>query len=161
MSATSLQERYIGMESIDLFNRVHKVDYGQDLNARQQEQHLFQKCSAVLADYGYATIKLSDDWQGADFIAIAQVNKKGGEFFKIQLKGRFTISKKYQGKDLYVAFPADLKLGKWCIYPHDALIEAVTQAQMYLDSQSWLEGGQYSTPTVSKRLEALLEKYML
>ncbi|MFI4963617.1 MAG: hypothetical protein ACHP6H_07165, partial [Legionellales bacterium] len=106
----------------DLFNRGVKVNYLQELNARQQEQHLFQKCSAILADYGYATIKLSDDWQGADFIAISQTNKQNGEFFKIQLKSRFTVAKKYEDKDLYVAFPVDLQLGQWCIFPHDELI---------------------------------------
>jgi hypothetical protein len=145
----------------DLLNRVSKINYLHELNARQQEQYLFQKCSAIFADYGYATIKLSDDWQGADFIAISHDSKKSGEFFKIQLKGRFTISKKYEGKDIYVAFPVDLGAGRWCIYPHDELIERVMEAQMYLDTKSWSEGGEYSVPTISKRLEKLLEKYMI
>jgi hypothetical protein len=39
------------------------------LNARQQEAFNFQKVSAVLADYGFLTIRLSNDWRGADFIA--------------------------------------------------------------------------------------------
>ena len=40
------------------------------LNARQQENYNYQKASAILADYGFNTLRLSDDWQGADFIAI-------------------------------------------------------------------------------------------
>ena len=34
-----------------------------DLNSRQQENYNFQKVSAVLADYGFATLRLSADWQ--------------------------------------------------------------------------------------------------
>ncbi|GAC1370645.1 MAG: hypothetical protein NVS3B3_03560 [Aquirhabdus sp.] len=114
-----------------------------------------------MADYGYATIKLSDDWQGADFIAISQINRQDGEFFKIQLKGRFTVAKKYEGKDLYVAFPVDLQLGKWCIFPHDELIKQLIDARMYLDSKSWAVGGEYSIPKISRGLETLLDKYMI
>jgi hypothetical protein len=39
------------------------------LNARQRENYNSQKISAVLADYGFSTIRPSSDWQGADFIA--------------------------------------------------------------------------------------------
>lgn len=147
----------------DLFNRVNKVDYAK-LNSKQQEQHLFQKCSACLADYGYATIKLSDDWQGADFIAISQVSKrKGSEFFKIQLKGRFTVAKKYEGKDLYIAFPMNLDTGLWCIFPHDELIDLLRNANMYLGSKSWIKGGEYSVPEFKDGhwLLEQLNKYMI
>jgi hypothetical protein len=145
---------------IDSFNRVTKVDYATELNARQKEQHLFQKCSAVLADYGYATIKLSDDWQGADFIAISQIS---GEFFKIQLKGRFTVAKKYESKDLYIVCPINLSLGQWCIYPHDELVGLLRKANKYLDSDSWINGGAFSVGKVKDGhwLLELLKKYMI
>jgi hypothetical protein len=39
------------------------------LNARQKELSNFQKVAATLADYGFNCIKLTDDWQGADFLA--------------------------------------------------------------------------------------------
>ena len=42
---------------------MQKVNYA-DLNPRQQECYNFQKISAVLAEYGFDCIKLSDDWQG-------------------------------------------------------------------------------------------------
>ena len=45
-----------------------RVDYD-SLNAKQQEAYNFQKVSAVLADYGFNCIKLTDDWNGADFLA--------------------------------------------------------------------------------------------
>ena len=56
-----------------------RVDY-KKLNARQKENYNFQKVSAFLADYGYVTLRLSDDWQGADFIAY-HVN--GESFLKV------------------------------------------------------------------------------
>ena len=45
-----------------------RVDYG-DLNSRQKENRNFQKVAARMADYGFNCLRLTDDWQGADFIA--------------------------------------------------------------------------------------------
>ena len=45
--------------------RLKQIKYRR-LNARQKENFNFQKLSAVLADYGFVTFRLSDDWQGAD-----------------------------------------------------------------------------------------------
>jgi hypothetical protein len=39
------------------------------LNPRQKENYNYQKLSALLADYGFVTMRLSDDWRGADMIA--------------------------------------------------------------------------------------------
>ena len=65
------------------------------LNARQKESYNFQKVSSILADYGFTTIKLADDWQGADFLA---QHMDGKQIIKIQLKGRLTVDKKYLKK---------------------------------------------------------------
>ena len=65
----------------------------EDLNPRQKENFNFQKVSSVFADYGFANIRLSDDWQGADFIAIHVKDKR---FLKVQLKSRLTVDKKYE-----------------------------------------------------------------
>jgi len=46
--------------------KIAKIDY-RKLNSRQKENYNFQKVSGILADYGFATIRLSDDWNGADF----------------------------------------------------------------------------------------------
>ncbi len=67
------------------------IDYKKDLNARQKENYNFQKISAVLADYGFVTLRLSDDWNGADFIAL----HKSGESLRVQLKARLSFSRKY------------------------------------------------------------------
>jgi hypothetical protein len=70
------------------------VDY-KALNARQQENYNYFKLSAVLAEYGFSTMRLSDDWQGADLIA---QHIDGETFLKVQLKGRLTFNKKYLKK---------------------------------------------------------------
>jgi len=48
--------------------KLQKID-PRKLNARQKENYYFQKISGLLADYGFTTIRLSDDWNGADFLA--------------------------------------------------------------------------------------------
>ena len=73
--------------------KYEKIDY-KHLNARQKENFNFQKVSAVLADYGFVTLRLSDDWEGADFIA-QHIN---GRVIRVQLKSRLAFYEKYRGR---------------------------------------------------------------
>jgi hypothetical protein len=41
--------------------QLARIDYS-TLNARQKENYNFQKVSAALADYGYVTLRLTNDW---------------------------------------------------------------------------------------------------
>lgn len=93
-----------------------RVEYTQ-LNSRQKENYNFHKLAAKLADYGFTSIRLSDDWQGADFIA---VHIDGLTTLNVQLKSRLSFSKIYIGKNLYIGFPSQ---GHWYLYPHDELLE--------------------------------------
>jgi len=43
--------------------KLDKIKY-EDLNARTKEMYNFQKVSAKLADYGFTTMRLNNDWQG-------------------------------------------------------------------------------------------------
>ena len=79
-------------------NNFTKIDYNQ-LNSKQKENYNFHKVASALADYGYDSMRLNNDWQGADFIAV-----KNDEMLKVQLKGRFTVDKKYIDKEIYIAF---------------------------------------------------------
>ena len=81
-----------------------------DLNPRQKENYNYQKLSAVLADYGFVTMRLSDDWQGADFIA---QHIDGEIFLKVQLKSRLTFCRSYVNKNIHVAFR---RKNDWYIY---------------------------------------------
>ncbi len=110
-----------------------KVNY-KDLNSKQKENYNFHKVSSKLADYGFNSMRLNDDWEGADFISI---NKD--EMIKVQLKGRFTIDKKYIGKDIYISFLEDEKVK---IYKHDDALEVIPENVKI--SKSWSEVGNYS-----------------
>ncbi|MBK7537428.1 MAG: hypothetical protein IPI49_19075 [Myxococcales bacterium] len=114
----------------------------------------FQKVSAVLADYGFVTLRLSSDWQGADFIA----QHRDGEFLKVQLKGRLSFAKKYEGRDLYVCFPYEVD---WFIYPHDELLARFFSETTMGESKSWQQNGGYSYQKLSKKVRELLEPYRL
>ena len=55
--------------------KFNKIDY-ENLNARQKEVFNFHKIAAMLADYGFNCLKLTDDWQGADFLAYQMLGNK-------------------------------------------------------------------------------------
>lgn len=134
--------------------RYQKISYEQ-LNARQQENHNFHKVAAVLADYGYHSIKLSDDYHGADFLAI---HIDGVSILRVQLKGRLTFAKKYMNKDLYVCFRRG---DEWYLYPHDELFNQIATSSNIANTSSWISGGLYSFPTHSASISAMLEPYKI
>ena len=100
--------------------KLKKIDYC-ELNPKQKEIYNFQKLAGILADYGFNCIKLSDDWNGADFLAY---HKDHNETLRVQLKGRLTIAKKYLNKGLHIAFPIKQQ---WCLIEHDILVELVSK----------------------------------
>src|SRR3972149_2462940 len=110
--------------------RLECIRY-KSLNARQKENYNFQKVSAVLADYGFTTLRLTDDWQGADFIAQHIDNET---FIKVQLKSRLSFDSKYRGKNLYIAFHSD---GTCYLFPHDAVLETFLSKTNIRQTKSW------------------------
>jgi hypothetical protein len=131
-----------------------RVSYD-ELNSRQKENYNFQKVSAILADYGFLTHRLSDDWQGADFIA---QHIDGETFLRVQLKSRLTFNRKYQGKDLYIAFPHN---ETWYIYPHDELLKVILEQSTIRNTVSWSERGGYSWNSLGRTLLEILEPFRL
>ncbi|UTW46621.1 hypothetical protein KFE80_04245 [bacterium SCSIO 12696] len=134
-----------------MFNRI---EYG-NLNSRQKENFNFQKVAAELSDYGFNCMWLNDDWQGADFIAC---HIDGRTFIKVQLKGRLTLDKKYNGKEIYVAFSQS---GQWYIYPHDQLQEELLKMGLMSGSKSWDENGGYSWPSIPKNIMGHMSQYAI
>lgn len=130
-----------------------KVHY-KDLNSKQKESYNYQKISSVLADYGFITIPLANDWNGADFLAVPTE----GEILKVQLKGRLTFMKKYLEKDLYVCFRVEQE---WYLYPHDQLLQELDGELNFLNTPSWLDAGGYSFPTIPFKVLSILEKYKI
>ena len=75
---------------------------------------------------------------------------------KVQLKGRWTIDKKYVGRDIWVAFPVG---GEWYLVPHDKMLEIVELHTKALETDSWVKGGAYSWPKPPKTMMAQCEQY--
>ncbi len=133
-----------------------KINYG-ELNARQKEIYNFQKVASLLADYGFNCIKLSDDWQGADFLAY---HKDGDQTLRVQLKSGMGIYKKYMGKDIYMSFPVD---GTWYLIPHDELVGIVREGRPdTFETFSWTrENGFYTWPHPPKAIRARISTFAL
>ena len=66
-----------------------------ELPPLQKENYNFHKVAGLLADYGFNCIRLTDDWKGADFLA---VHIDGKTLLKVQQKGSAVIVKKLQGR---------------------------------------------------------------
>ncbi|MCY4613444.1 MAG: hypothetical protein OXB94_07485 [Nitrospira sp.] len=144
-----------------------RISYEEDLNARQKENFNFQKVASTLADYGFNCIRLSDDWQGADFLAC---HIDGKTFMKIQLKGRLTFDKKFRGKDIYIAFNECKKCKKrgqcncnegrkWYIYPHDELLKKFFGLGLLKGRKAWDNDGKFTFPRLSIKLKELMVQY--
>lgn len=118
----------------------------EDLNAKQKEIYNFQKLAATLAEYGFNCIKLADDWQGADFLAY---HPKGDTTLRVQLKSRITIQKKYQNKNIWVAFPYERS---WYLIEHDRLVEKIGQHTRWLETSSWKDMGIFHSMTINHEL---------
>jgi hypothetical protein len=80
---------------------------------------------------------------GVDFILYREAD---GVLRKVQLKGRWTIDRKYVGPDIWVAFPIR---DDWHLMPHDLMLEHAEANGKTLKSASWLEGGAYSKAMAS------------
>lgn len=131
--------------------RLERVSY-RELNARQKENYNFQKVSAVLADYGFVALRLSDDWAGADFIGVHVT----GETLRVQLKSRLSFQRNYMKKDLYIAFPYQRG---WFLYPHDELLEKMLPR--IANTVSWSERGSYSFKSLSLEVLEIVEPYRI
>lgn len=130
--------------------KLEKIPY-EELNGKQKENFNYHRASYTLAQFGFSTIRLTDDWMGADFIAI---HVSGSVHLKIQLKGRLTVDKKYIGKDLYICFFHD----DICyLYPHDDFLKLIEKDIEH--TSSWSDVGAYSWGGVSEKHKVLLEDY--
>lgn len=75
---------------------------------------------------------------------------------KVQLKGRLTIDKKYENRDIWIAFPVSLD---WYLVPHDEIVALADVHTKALKTISWNEGGLYSWPKPPNAIMAQCEQY--
>ncbi len=99
---------------------LKRIKYS-ELNARAKENYNCAKLAAILVDYGFVCLRLTDDWQGADILA----KHIDGEVLQIQVKGRFNIESKYSEKGLWMAFPEG---SDWYLAPHDVMVDMLVRA---------------------------------
>ena len=140
------------------FTRFQPVPYT-SLNSRGKENRNFAKVSAVLCDYGFATVRLSDDYRGADFLAI----HPDGTILRCQLKGRISIAKKYlEAEDLWIVFPAPNRNEGDAFYvvPHDVLVAIIGETTPALESAFWKDSGSWSTARPSKKILDALAPFL-
>lgn len=134
---------------------LKRVQYS-SLNGRQKENYNFQKISGVLADFGFSTVRLTDDWEGADFVA---QHADGRTLLRVQLKPRLFFSKKYMKKGLWMCFRDG---DDFYLFPHDLVLELVLkEGRTMHGSESWEVKGLYSFTNLSKWMQPLLKKYLI
>jgi hypothetical protein len=131
--------------------KLEKINY-KDLKPKAQEIFNFQKVSATLADYGFTTMWLNNDWLGGDFLA---VHIDGKTFLKVQLKGRLSFNRGYRGKDIYICFICD---GETYLYPHDLILD---QIESKISDKTYLNKGTWSCRKLTQEYRQLLEPYLL
>jgi hypothetical protein len=145
--------------AIKKMNYVFKRVSYRDLTARQQENFNFHKVAAHLANFGFNCMRLTDDWLGADFIAL---HNDGQTFFRVQLKTRLVIDKKYSGKGLYIAF-IDRRDNEVYFYPHDQVRDELLahgeEIGTLTNTVSWRDKGGYSWGRLSAQMKALMNPY--
>lgn len=136
--------------------QFQKIIY-EHLNPKQKELFNFQKLSGLLADYGLETIRINNDWNGADFLMIDCNNEN--VTYKVQLKSRFTLNLKYTSdKNLYIAFPYK---NNWYLFHHKSILENYSKVSNLENDKVWKETGKYSQANLSKKLEELLHEYLI
>jgi hypothetical protein len=122
-------------------SRFTKINYAK-LNGRQQEIFNFQWLSGALATYGYHTHRIPDDWLGADFIARHMVT---GKQIMVQLKSRLHFGKKYQNKNIWIAFRHH---NRGFLFPHDKILAQYMRINSLRTNGAWQKGDvHWSTPT--------------
>jgi hypothetical protein len=135
----------------------YPVEYG-DLNARAKENYNFHQIAAKLAEYGFAGMRLSDDYGGADFLSIHNDPNKAAIVLKVQLKGRLTFDKKYIDKDIFIAFRENDRV---YVYPHDELKNRIQEAEKSRSTKhsEWWDHGSRSWPSIPKFQQHILDEY--
>ena len=132
-----------------------RVSY-EKLNARQKENHNFHKVAAIMADYGFNSMRLNDDWSGADFLA---VHIDGETILRVQLKSALTIAKKYIGRNLRIAFPDGD--GAY-VFPHDEFVEEAGRQGKMIHAEAWKkENGLFQMSPTPKWARKFLAPYRL
>ena len=126
------------------------------LGHKEKESFNTARLISIMSTWGYLeATRINGDKHGADLLFY---RASDGDVKKIQLKGRASIDRKYEGKDLYIAYPVK-KQGCWYIYPHDEVMNLSLKQSSWHKTKSWREGGGYSWRTPPKWLSKILKPW--
>lgn len=126
------------------------VPYG-SLNSRQKENYNVHKVAARLADFGFTSLRLTDDFEGADVVAL---HVDGETMLRVQLKSRMAVNRTYGGKGIHIAFRLDDRI---FLYPHDEMVARLEAAGRMVATSSWNEVGRYDWPRPPPWARKMLE----
>ncbi|TFL18152.1 hypothetical protein [Jannaschia formosa] len=90
---------------------------------------------------------------GIDMIAYREDTR---EIRLIQQKSRWTVDRKYLGRNIWIAFPDG---EDWFLVPHDHLLR--TAHEGLVDTQSWTETGVYSRASITAAQRSALAGYKI
>jgi hypothetical protein len=123
-------------------------------NPQIQEAIYRAEVSKIFLEHGWMVYVPEADVGGVDFLVM---NLETEEVRKIQLKGRWTVDKKYQGKNIWMCF--SLK-DKWYVCKHDIMVEIGLQHGLLLWEQANGEPrNAYSIGSMSKKMIELMSAY--
>ncbi len=132
-----------------------KVQYD-ELSGKEKESYNAAKLRALMATWGYLeAFTVNGDKHGADLLFY---RASDGDILKVQLKGRATLNKAYQGKDIYIAFQHK-KTGDWYVYNHDLIMASTLDLGQLIGTESWDTKGSWSWPTLPSWLHSLLSSW--
>jgi hypothetical protein len=149
---SSIQDVHRHDSAVELLEAAAYEQQTRTLFLRGTDRY-FSKANEAIG-HPVVTLRLSDDWHGADFIA---QHIDGRTFIKVQLKSRPAFAKKYQRKDLFIAF---FDGASWFLYPHDEVLEKLLSLSTIGDTMSWSDRGD-SWKSAQRALRDLLEPFRL
>lgn len=139
---------------------IKKIEY-KKLTNKEKEMYNYSRLAAVLAKYGLECHWVINDAYGADIVAYRAPRKADGSHImtlKIQLKSRFTCSKKYNQEDLYIAFPDG---DDWYLIPQKSIYDDKELIpEKWRTSTSW-KSGNYHVAQLSQEMKPKFERYKL
>lgn len=106
--------------------------------------------TTVLLGRGY-NVYLPVYDRGVDLIAYREDD---ASTVAIQLKGRWVIDRKYLNRNVWIAFRDE----DWFVAPHDEMV-VIGHQLGYCGTLSWVDGGAYSSPRMSKPLRTAMEPW--
>lgn len=110
--------------------------------------------SNIFLEQGWMVYRPEADVGGVDFLVM---NLKTEEVRKIQLKGRWTVDKKYQNKNIWICF----SMGKeWYVCSHERMVDIGIECGLLLwEQKNGNERTTYSVEPMSKKMFNLMLPY--